>query len=463
MILLSDGYLANGSEPWQLPDVDALPGSTPRSPPSRTTTDDGDKEFWPYLRDPETLARPWAVPGTPGAGAPHRRAGEGRRDGNISYDPANHDFMVRTRQAKVDGDRRVTRRSRSTTPTAPPACSCSAGDRPTARSAPPAAGCASRARRSPRRICATSTRSRQPRRGAAQLRAGVVPEMNLGQLAMLLRARYPRRRRGVQPGARAAVHAPAELVDAIIDDVIEESSDDQHRTALARPADVPPPTCRRPARTSRPTRRCAGARAAVTTPSWPPCRASCPSSGCAREHRVHLGHRLLVAVPVLPRTPTACTRSTAARRRSRPGWRTAASGPVGVGRHRRRRRAVDRRQPPDPRAAPQRQPEDPAVQQPDLRADQGPVLADVRAGQGHEVHADGLGGHAVQPGLAGAGRGGDVRRADAGHRPQAPDRGAARGRRAPRHRRWSRSTRTARSSTTAHSTCSRTRRPGTSR
>ena len=82
---------------------------------------------------------------------------------------------------------------------------------------------------------------------------------------------------------------------------------------------------------------------------------------------------------------------------------------------------LDRRQPPDPRAAPQREHQDPAVQQPDLRADEGPVLADERARQGDEVDADGLAGLAVQPAVAGDRRGGDVRRARDRHRPEAPD------------------------------------------
>ena len=92
---------------------------------------------------------------------------------------------------------------------------------------------------------------------------------------------------------------------------------------------------------------------------------------------------------------------------------------------RRRRRALDRRQPPDPRPAPEREREDPALQQPDLRPDEGPVLADERAGQGDEVDADGLARLPVQPGLARDRRRGDVRRALDRHRPQAPDRGAA--------------------------------------
>jgi len=120
VMLLSDGYLANGSEPWRIPEVEELPAIDPAfaTEPNHTvvstagkgvggsTTEDGDgdetKEFWPYLRDEETLARPWAIPGTPGL--EHRIGGLEKSDGhgNISYDPANHDLMVRTRQAKVE-------------------------------------------------------------------------------------------------------------------------------------------------------------------------------------------------------------------------------------------------------------------------------------------------------------------------------------------------------------------------
>src|SRR6478752_4063043 len=99
VFLLSDGYLANGSEPWLLPDVSTLPDISVEF----ATGPNKDGEFLPFLRDPETLARPWAVPGTPGL--EHRLGGIEKADGtgNISYDPANHDYMVRTRQAKVDG------------------------------------------------------------------------------------------------------------------------------------------------------------------------------------------------------------------------------------------------------------------------------------------------------------------------------------------------------------------------
>ena len=100
VFLLSDGYLANGSEPWRVPNVADLPDLSVRF---ATEPNGADGTFLPYLRDPDTLARPWAIPGTPGL--EHRLGGieKADRTGNISYDPDNHDFMVRTRQAKVDG------------------------------------------------------------------------------------------------------------------------------------------------------------------------------------------------------------------------------------------------------------------------------------------------------------------------------------------------------------------------
>ncbi|MEH0658931.1 2-oxoacid:acceptor oxidoreductase subunit alpha [Streptomyces stelliscabiei] len=104
VFLLSDGYLANGSEPWRIPDTDELPDLTVQfAQGPNHTLDDGTEVFWPYKRDPHTLARPWAIPGTPGL--EHRIGGIEKQDGtgNISYDPANHDHMVRTRQAKTDG------------------------------------------------------------------------------------------------------------------------------------------------------------------------------------------------------------------------------------------------------------------------------------------------------------------------------------------------------------------------
>jgi 2-oxoglutarate ferredoxin oxidoreductase subunit alpha len=103
VILLSDGYLGNGSEPWRVPEVSDLPDlSAGFAFATPDAVADGE-EFKPFTRDPQTLARPWAIPGTPGL--EHRIGGIEKADktGNIDYSPDNHDLMVRTRQAKVDG------------------------------------------------------------------------------------------------------------------------------------------------------------------------------------------------------------------------------------------------------------------------------------------------------------------------------------------------------------------------
>ena len=119
VIILSDGYLANGSEPWLIPSVDSLarlrdefsfavphevPGERPNEAPGQERGDNqAAPEFLPFQRDPQTLARPWAIPGTPGL--EHRIGGIEKADGagTIPYDPDNHDKMVRLRQAKIDG------------------------------------------------------------------------------------------------------------------------------------------------------------------------------------------------------------------------------------------------------------------------------------------------------------------------------------------------------------------------
>ncbi len=106
VIVLSDGYLANGAEPWSIPEVADLPelsGEFSFATAPNKVLAGGEEVFWPYLRDPETLARPWAVPGTPGL--MHRIGGLEKADGagNVSYDPANHELMVRLRAKKVAG------------------------------------------------------------------------------------------------------------------------------------------------------------------------------------------------------------------------------------------------------------------------------------------------------------------------------------------------------------------------
>jgi len=106
VVILSDGYLANGSEPWRIPDVAELPDLAADFSFASINQNDGAgaaPEFLPFQRDPQTLARPWAIPGT--AGLEHRIGGIEKADstGTISYDPDNHDKMVRLRQAKIDG------------------------------------------------------------------------------------------------------------------------------------------------------------------------------------------------------------------------------------------------------------------------------------------------------------------------------------------------------------------------
>ncbi|WP_030235412.1 2-oxoacid:acceptor oxidoreductase subunit alpha [Streptomyces sp. NRRL S-350] len=186
VFLLSDGYLANGSEPWRIPAVDELPRIEPRfaTGPNRE-----DGAFWPYLRDPHTLARPWAVPGTPGL--EHRIGGIEKQDGtgNISYDPANHDFMVRTRQAKVDG---ITVR--------PVEVDDPTGDARVlvlgwGSTYGPITAAVRRVRADGGEVAQAHLRNLNPFPAnlGAVLRSYekvIVPEMNLGQLALLLRAKY---------------------------------------------------------------------------------------------------------------------------------------------------------------------------------------------------------------------------------------------------------------------------------
>ncbi len=188
VIMLSDGYLANGSEPWRLPEVADLPVIDPGF---ATEPNGPDGAFLPYLRDEETLARPWAVPGT--AGLEHRIGGIEKHaaTGDISYTPANHDLMVRTRQAKVDAVAR---------------------DIPPLEADDPDGGAGvlvlgwggtygsitaavRRVRRTGRRVAQAHLRHLNPFPAnlgevLARYDRVVVPEINLGQLALLLRGRY---------------------------------------------------------------------------------------------------------------------------------------------------------------------------------------------------------------------------------------------------------------------------------
>jgi 2-oxoglutarate ferredoxin oxidoreductase subunit alpha len=219
VMILSDGANANGSEPWLIPDVERLPdlSVTFATEPNAT---DGSGEFWPYLRDPETLARQWAVPGT--AGLEHRIGGLEKADGkgNISYDPDNHDHMVRLRQAKVDGitvpDLVVDDPSGGKARVLALGWGSSFG--------PIGAACR-RVRKAGLPIAQAHLRNLNPFPAnlGDVLRSYdrvVVPEMNLGQLALLLRAKY-----------LADVHSytkvaglpfKAEELEAVFTDIIEK-------------------------------------------------------------------------------------------------------------------------------------------------------------------------------------------------------------------------------------------------
>ena len=192
VFLLSDGYLANGSEPWSLPNVEDLPDLHVdfATGPNHTLAD-GTEVFWPFKRDPETLARPWAIPGT--AGLEHRIGGIEKADGsgNISYDPANHDFMVRTRQAKVDGIANDIDPLEVDDPT---------GDADVlvlgwgSTYGPIGAGCR-RVRESGLKVAQAHFRHVNPFPANTEeilkrYKKVLIPEMNLGQLVMLVRSKY---------------------------------------------------------------------------------------------------------------------------------------------------------------------------------------------------------------------------------------------------------------------------------
>ncbi|MFI5605888.1 2-oxoacid:acceptor oxidoreductase subunit alpha [Amycolatopsis sp. NPDC051903] len=192
VLLLSDGAIANGSEPWLVPDVANLPDLRVEfaKEPNSDGASAGSGEFWPYVRDPETLAREWAVPGTPGL--QHRIGGleKADRTGHISYDPDNHDKMVRLRQAKIDGidvpDLVVDDPSGGKARVLALGWGSSYG--------PIGAACR-RVRKLGMPIAQAHLRHLNPlpRNLGDVLRSYdkvVVPEMNLGQLALLLRAKF---------------------------------------------------------------------------------------------------------------------------------------------------------------------------------------------------------------------------------------------------------------------------------
>jgi 2-oxoglutarate ferredoxin oxidoreductase subunit alpha len=192
VLLLSDGYLANGSEPWRIPDVADLPdlGVEFATEPNGTAAT-GHPVFPPFQRDHETPARPWAIPGTPGL--EHRIGGIEKADvtGEISYDPDNHDTMTRLRQAKIDGIADTIPDLQVDDPT---------GDAEVlvlgwGSTYGPIAAATRLVRNTGTPVARAHLRHLNPfpaNTGEVlrRYRRVVVPEMNLGQLSLLLRAKY---------------------------------------------------------------------------------------------------------------------------------------------------------------------------------------------------------------------------------------------------------------------------------
>jgi 2-oxoglutarate ferredoxin oxidoreductase subunit alpha len=183
VIVLSDGYLANGAEPWKIPTLEELPEF-----PVRFRTDP--EGFLPYARDPQTLSRPWAVPGTPGL--QHRIGGLEKEDGsgNVNYEPLNHEKMVRLRAAKVEA---VVREIPDAVPAGDPGGDLLLVGWGSTYGSITAALHAQRAKG--RRIGHVHLRHLNPlprNLGDVMKRYAkvVVPEMNMGQLLWVLRAKY---------------------------------------------------------------------------------------------------------------------------------------------------------------------------------------------------------------------------------------------------------------------------------
>ncbi|MEX0658850.1 MAG: 2-oxoacid:acceptor oxidoreductase subunit alpha [Egibacteraceae bacterium] len=220
VMLLSDGYLANGAEPWLIPDIDGL---VDLSVLVNFANADESGDFQPFRRDPRTLARPWAIPGA--TGLEHRIGGLEKADGsgNISYEPDNHHRMTLLRQAKVD---RIADDL--------PALTVDEGDGAPrvlvlgwGSSRGPIEAAVRRVRRRGMAVARAHLRHLNPfPSNTGEVLAAydrvLVPEMNMGQLSLLLRARYLVDVRGYNHVTGQPFTA-GELEQAIVEHVKEQS------------------------------------------------------------------------------------------------------------------------------------------------------------------------------------------------------------------------------------------------
>ena len=387
VVYLSDAFLATGSEPWLIPDLDQLPDI---AVPNRTER----VGFQPYARDPDTLARPWAVPGTPGL--EHRIGGLEKADitGNVSYDPDNHHQMQLLRAEKIA---RI------------------ADDIPELEVFGPDRGdllilgwgstygairsAAERLQAQGRSVAHAHLRYLNPfprNTGdvVRQLPARPDPRSQPGPAAAAHPGPLPDRRRGLRQGPRQALpdrrdraggRPPARRAgDRPMTDHAAEPqpplSPENDRVLQQLQAAVP--LTRKDFVSDQEVRWCPGCGDYSILAQT---QKVMPDFGYPKENIVFIsGIGCSGRLPYYMNTygfHTIHGRATTLAT----GLKAARPGPHGLGHHRRRRRPVDRRQPPAPLDAPQRGHQGDHVQQPDLRVDQGPGVADVGVRQGHEV------------------------------------------------------------------------------